>query len=272
MRLTLLCLLLLASCALHGQSTGYLGYRYYLKADFGSMISRGPTANNRGLNGLELYGNNKKGSFAMNTQFGLQAGFALSRADVLLAEFSQLNTGLSTVALTPVVNDPATASQFDTHHLFYNVRSRSVGLGYQHFLLKKGSLAPFGSFISFYLNWNFAAGEIIDKRTFYYNSAAPEVHAKFSFEPKVAYASGGIGIGRNFILADRFLLGFEWRLNFPLRLFYLYKGNIQPHPSNRYSRDGAPEYNRKHFENEAFNRLILHNFLYIKIGAGYLLY
>lgn len=234
------------------------------------MVSAGPTANNRGIHQSYLYGNSEKG-FALNTQYGIQVGFAHFRHESVLLEFTQLTTGMVSKAYTKVINDATMGNEYDFHSLFYNLVSRSAGVGYQFYYRNRGGLAPYGTFVSFYLNWNFTRGEIIDKKTQYKNNSAQKVHSKLGFEPKASYASGGMGFGQNMILADRVLIGYELRANLPFRLFYLNKENILPH-QNYYLNNDPAAYNLKEFENDAFKRLIKHNLFYLKAGIGLLLF
>ncbi len=271
MRKVLLFTCLLTACSAISQTAGYLGNRFYLKADLGLTMSVGPTAANRGFSQDALYGNGNSG-FALSHQYGVQAGFAYARHRAVLLEYHQYETGMKSTASTNEVNDPVRSGGYDNHELFYSLKSRSAGMGWQFFVLNKGSLAPFGNFLSLYLNWHFVSGDIIDKRTQYSSPSAPKFHGNLGFEPKTSFAFGGAGIGQNFILFDRVMLGYEWRFNLPFRLLEISSNGFLPNKSNSLF-DTEPEvYNFREFENDAFKRTFQHNLFYYKIGVGLLLF
>ena len=259
---------LFLSTSLLAQAPGYLGKRYYLQADCAGMVSAGPTANNRGI--VNYFGENG-GGFALDTRFGLQAGYALSRMQLVSAGVNYLKTGLETQAYTRAVNFPGENSGRDYHELFYNLNGWTADVAYRRCKTEKGGLAPLGVFRSHHLQPTFLSGEIVDKRTSYQNRSGPAIHGKLGYEPKFIYWSYGWETGQTWVVKDKILLSLAIQINIPLSLSRTIETLDEPYYSVD-SFESFEAYNLEVFRQEAFSRMFWSSIFNFRVGAGYLLF
>ena len=251
-----------------GQVPGYLGKRFFVKADlFATPTVLRPTAANKGLG--NLFGDNPSISLAFNTQIGGQIGYAISRTEALTLACNYLKTGL--VVQKAYTKSPAPPSNtgginYDVHELFYNVSGLTYDLGYQVYRQGKGAIAPLGNYISYHFGASVLNGEVLDKRTRYYDSYEKN-HGKLGINPRTNYFSVGIEFGKNTILFDRLLLNSAFRFNLPLSIFQFGKysdlaiGNY----SSRYE-----EYNQKLYDKELTTRMAYHSMFMMHLSIGIL--
>jgi hypothetical protein len=243
------------------QAPGYLGKRFFLKANIsGSMALAGPTASNQGA---EHYGA-KGGGFGINWLPAMEVGYAISRRNALTINTGYFVTGMKMLALTPSLSNPNSYdARNDEHELFYQLKGFETGLGLQTFNPIKGAIAPMGIFTRISLNAGFIQGEILDKRTTYaFANTEPGNHYPLGINPKYIHWSGGLELGQHTVIKDRWLISISAELRVPVQ-------------TSRWEYDGNTyyeeiPYNQATFEKQAFKRINRHNLFMFKLGAGLL--
>ena len=142
-----------------GQVPGYLGKRFFVKADlFLSPALWNPTASNHGYTGL--YGT-APSSLGINKRLGLEGGYVLSRTRAITLGCDYLKTGLIFKdAVSPTLSPSGTSKDFDYHYLFYNLQGITADVGYQKYKPQKGAIAPLGQlcqlpFFGKYIEWQY---------------------------------------------------------------------------------------------------------------------
>lgn len=250
-------LVLLLTPALSAQIPGYLGKRFSLQADLQTMQAlQGPTANNRG----SAYYGAQGGGFALNWRAGLSGGYAISRERQLYLGVDYLKTGM-VLDVQTVYDDPFFDLRFtDDHSLFYNLTAKTATVGIRTYNINKGAIAPFGPYSGIFLEYSRVTGAILDKQT---NLEGRDQyqrteHAPLGIQPKMNYFVFGYEFGKNFIVADRFVLNLGAKLRLPLQIFRLLQ-------------EEDPDIdNQTKFENEVISRLGLHSLLTVNVGGGFL--
>jgi hypothetical protein len=238
---------------LTAQAPGYLGKRIFIKPDMAyAPAFSNPTASNRGGN---TYGEQGY-RLGLNTKYGLQAGYAFSRRRVLAVEANYMATGMSLTAYTP---STLYDGRSDEHYLFYNLRGPEFGIALQTYNPLRGSIAPMGFFTAWRLRMALLDGEILDKRTTYFQSDASTGHLPLGIRPRYNQLTVGFELGQNVIVADKIVLSISAECNIPPLNF-----NLEP------SYDFSEKDNQALFEEAAAARMRFHSFILFKIGLGYL--
>ncbi len=265
-------LIFVATCLLYsfnsiGQVPGYLGKKIFVQADLRVTPTIGqPTASNRGIR--NLYGD-APSTIGLNTHWGMRAGYTLSRTGAVVLGVDYLKTGMiANDAVTQTLNPRASTYDLDHHYLFYNLKGITADIGYQIYKLKKGAIAPLGAYLSYHLSACFLTGNIVDKRTQYYDGVTA-THARLGIDPHYVDYSVGIEWGKNNIISDRFLLNTAIKLNMPFNILRYVRINTQP--SYDSSANGNYEfYNQTLFDNRVADRMISHSLVMIRLGIGIL--
>ena len=230
------------------QAPGYMGMRFFLKPEFSSTVALlNPTANNQG--GQDS-GTGKR-SFGLNTRYGIQAGYVLSRSRVAVLEVSYVKTGMSLSVSTPSLTSP---DNRDYHSLFYNLSGPELGLGIQAYPNGVGSLAPLGAFWAARTRVSFLSGEVFEHQISYYEGDGSAGHGPLGIAPHYIHFALGLEIGSHHIVADHILLGIGAELNLATGLL---------------TSSSAID-NQGEFSKAASRRMAFHSFLLFKISAGYL--
>ncbi|MEQ1744695.1 MAG: hypothetical protein ABMA02_04670 [Saprospiraceae bacterium] len=245
-------LLIGLSSGLFAQAPGYLGKRFFVKPEFSSMFAlSNPTAGNRGT---DTYGG-AGDRLGLNTRFGLQIGYALTRRSALTVEASYMNTGMIADAYTPSVQFPDGA---DYHYLFYNLGGPEVGIAYQTYNPLRGSIAPMGFFTAWRLRMAFLSGKVIEDQISYYNGDSSFGPKPLDTDASYNQFTVGVEFGQNIIVADRLVLSISAELNIP------------PFNFNFEEEGSSGSDNQSYFDYAAAERMRWHSLFMFKIGAGYL--
>ncbi len=232
------------------QSPGYMGMRFFLKPDFSSIVAvSNPTANNQGGKDTQT----EKWRFGLNTRFGIQAGYVLSRSLVAVLEGSHVNTGMWSQASTQSLIYPLGE---DHHTLFYNIGGPEIGMSVQSYRLKRGSLAPLGAFWAARARVSFLSGEVKEHQTYYSGNNASAGHGPLGIDPRHTHVAVGAEFGANQIVADRILIGLSAELNLSVSRWFLAPSGLS--------------YNQSSFIGDAAQRMSAHSLFLIKLGAGYI--
>ncbi len=230
------------------QTPGYMGMRFFLKPEFSSAVAFfNPTANNRGGGDDPETG---KTRFGLNTRYGLQAGYVLSRKWVAALEGSHIKTGMPLQVETASVAFP---NKKDSHELFYNIGGPEFGVSFQSYNLNKGNLAPLGAYVALRARASFLKGEIFEQTTTYYNNASALGHRPLGIDARFTNVNLGIEIGSHHIVADHILLGVGAELNLSMGL------HVTP-----------DTHNQEEFNRVVSNRISRHSLFFFKLSAGYL--
>jgi len=239
---------------LAAQAPGYLGKRLFVKPEFSSMFAfSNPTASNRGNNTYGEQGNRR----GLNTRYGVQLGYTISRQRVVALEANYVNTGMILSAYTPsLIYGNAT----DEHYLFYNLGGPEAGISLQTYNPLRGSIAPMGFYTAWRARMAFLEGKILDKHTSYAQNDASLGHEPLGIRPRYNHLTVGVEFGQHVVLFDRVLLGISAEINVaPLDL------KIE---EDYY---GDTDSNQEAFKRAAAKRLRWHSLFMFKIGVGYLL-
>jgi len=239
------------ACGASAQSPGYMGMRFFLKPEFSSTVAfSNPTANNKG--GQNPYTGDLK--FGLNTRYGIQAGYVLSRRSVVVAEGSYTKTGMLMYASTPSLAFPNGGQ--DQHTLFYNLGGPELGVGIQTYATNRGSLAPLGPFFAARARFSFLKGEVFDHKIDYSGDNGSVGHGPLGIDPRYTHLALGIEFGTHHIVADHILLGISAEFNLGFR--------------NLFSSASSTSENQDVFIDTASRRMNAHSIFFFKIGAGYL--
>jgi len=229
------------------QSPGYMGRRLFLKPEFSSTVALfNPTADNKG--GEDPY--NDKLRFGLSTRYGVQAGYVMSRKWVVAVEGSYMKTGMALLAYTPSL---ASSNGEDTHNLFYNLGGPELGLSFQSYTLRKGSLAPLGTYAAVRARVSFLKGELFEHKI-QYDEGSALGHGPLNIDPRHTSLALGMEAGSHHIVADHILLGVSAEFNLAMGL----------------SSSASASGNQSLFRDTATRRMLAHSFFFFKIGAGYL--
>lgn len=246
----------LISCLQAQKAPGYMGRRLFIRPEIAyAPALLGPTANNRG--GADYIYGEQGARFGFNAKYGVQAGYAISRSEVLSLEGSYMATGMIMEASTPSI---LFQNNFDQHYLFYQLSGPEIGLAWNTYNINNGSIAPIGSYVTVRARMAFLSGTILDKRTTYYRNNSSAGHLPLGVIPRYRHLSLGAEVGRQMMIGNRMVLSLSMEVNVEpfnlLRLLLL--------------EDYTFETNQQVFHNAAYARMFRHSLVMFKTGVGYL--
>ncbi|MCU0347199.1 MAG: hypothetical protein MUC59_09650 [Saprospiraceae bacterium] len=187
--------LLCASHVATAQAPGYLGKRFYVKADALVSLSFGPTIKNNGA--TKVYDEADAGGFGADTRYGIQAGYAVSRYQSLAISVSRLKTGM------------LYENYWADNIRFYNLTGTTLGIGYLQYKTQRGAIAPFGPYFGLHLQASLLNSTY--NKTLNLNPKELNIPDK-----KLTFYSVGLEFGQNSVLKDILLINFAVQVNLPL--------------------------------------------------------
>lgn len=212
---------LFACCpSIFGQTPGFKGKKHFLEYDLYYMLAiGGPTANGR------MY---EHGDIAISTRHNFKYNYVVSRHGLIGVSLDLLKTGLE-------VSWEDAEGNFHTE--FNQLRSNAIGIHYNSYFMKRGSLSPIGLYHHFegkYITSTGVNGVLENKK----------VHSLYT----------GYGLGFRKIFSNKFFINFSGQLGWTW--------------GNR----GYSEDLEKNLRNQVKERIYSHYIFENNIGIGILLF
>jgi hypothetical protein len=182
---------------------GYQGKRFFVEGNIQTMLTKGPTPNNHGIefNYENYLYNGAKNSIAFNLNYKFNIGYVISRSLALSFSYQFAPTGFHTQYIAESL---IYLNEEDIHSIFYKGNASFYGLNVELFnKVKKGNLAPMGGYFTLGAGMLIGKGKVVDylvEYNQYYSHLTP-----IPYSDKIAdlniddnkFSAFGIKIGYN---------------------------------------------------------------------------